>query len=220
VYPPLDLILGASDHEALLAQPREKQEAWYAASRLAIENFCGQSFAEEAATLTVEGRGSDRLPLPRRLATLTSVSGFESGDVALSSGHDELVTGSAVADDGGSYGWGHSWIDRLMLGHAGGAFRNGRAYAVEGVWGFTDAEMPTTDADSVLALAMRYDIEEQAESETSELAWTARVASRHGVGGLGEGPLNLQLGGPALPLASRSQALLEPLIWQPPAVVA
>jgi hypothetical protein len=210
VYPPVTLIVGASTVEALTEATAAQQQAYYEAARLAVDNFCNQSFdKEEGATITVAGGGTI-LALPRRLAVLTSLDGgLDPAAVALGPEHDQLtLTASAGA----------TWVERALAETA--ITRFPAQVAVTGTWGFTDAEMPEDDPDSILALALRFDMEEQAEADVNQIAQTARVAERLGLAQLGEGGMAVAFGGPALPLAARSQALLERHIWAPTAAVA
>lgn len=214
-YPTRADLVAASDVQALVDASAAAQDGWYAVAKRLVERFCNQRFDLEAGlTISVDGNGGRRVSLSRRLATFSDLSvtgsALDADNVALSADHDALVIGGVA---------GSTWAERALQ-DAPLVFPTGIGQIeVTGDWGWTDAEMPPT-ADSPVGIAMRLDMEDQALAASSGLAESIRAAARSGTPNVEQGPLSVEIDAPEELLSREAQAVLEPYIWQPPAVVA
>lgn len=214
-YPTRADLVAASAVDALTGADATAQDGFYAVAKRLVERFCNQRFdLEQNLTLSLDGNGGRRVSLPRRLATLDTLSvigsSLDAQGVALSADHDALTIGGV----GGST-WAERAIQDAPLRWPTGVGQ----IDVTGDWGWTDAEMPPT-ADSPVGIAMRLDMEDQALTASHGLAASLRAAARMGAPRIEEGPLTAEVDAPEELLSAEAQSVLEPYIWQPAAVVA
>lgn len=212
-YPSRADLVTASEVAELTGASNEKQDGWYAVAKRAVESFCGQRFDSEDTTLVEDGDGSRLLPLRRRLAVLTAISGEASsigvGDVEIVSPDHNALRIKASAAGGGN------WVERLMRDGVGVSFPLGRGtVSITGTWGWTDAELPA-DVDTAIGIALRLDMEDQALADDHGLASTVRAQARLGIREISQGPLSADIEPVDIPLSPEVQAVLEPYIWEP-----
>lgn len=210
-YPDRDTLVGASSIAALTGLTPEQQDSLRAMAIAAIENYTGQTFGlDEDLTVYVDGSGNRELPLPRRLATLTTLSGAGSSltasDVFLSEKHDLLT----VAPDPS-----FNWYEKAIRDDTPPLFATGpKSVAITGDWGWTDGELPPTDPNTRLALALRMDMEEQALAMENGLSETSRAFVKLRVARISEGPLDYGVDTSQIGLSPDVMMLLEPYVWR------
>lgn len=207
-YPTTAELVGASNVVELASLGAEQQDALRASAIEAIEAFCRQSFElDAAAELTVYGAGTDELRLDRRLATPTSVT--VDGQVLVTDDYTLSTTpnGSTlklVSPIGGS------WLTRVrrMPGDPGPLFADGATIIVAGEFGWTDAEWAAGDLDAV-AVAIRFDMEDQAQAEAHRLSATVRASRTLGLESVQQGNLSMALrpGEPGLSVRAQRKLL-------------
>lgn len=215
-YPTRDDLVGASSEDALTQLSSEEQDDLRLLAIAAVEDFCGQSFTEEDTTRVVDGSGGKTLPLDRRLAEVTTVtvsgSSIDASDLALNERHDELyVTAEASAGN---------WYTRALREDIPPLFTGGvSTVTIEGIWGWLDTELDPDDLTSVIAMAIRRDMEDQAIAKETPLAQTARSMSKVRSPNLAEGPLNFTMNQGLVALSSEVMQLLRSqggrYIWHP-----
>lgn len=210
-YPSRATLVGASSVDALTGLASAQQDTLRAMAIAAVEGYCGQRFdLEEDLTLVMDGSGKRELPLTRRLASLTSLTSIGSSltgsDVAINDRHDALY----VSPDAS-----FNWYEKAIRDDQPPLFASGiGAVSITGDWGFSDAELPATDATTRIAMAMRIDMEEQALAMVAGLSETSRAFVKLRVSNLSEGPMNYGVDQSALGLSPDVMMLLEPYVWK------
>lgn len=217
-YMPAAQLVAASDVAELGAASPEQQATWWAMAKRAIEGFCGQRFDADVGTRNIDGNDQRRLPLDKRLATLTGIAisapGFPTSldltDVALDDDHDAIhVIPDALT--------GGTWATRVLREGRRAVFPAGAGtVAVTGTWGWLDAELPPDDPDTPVNIAMRLEMEDLALAKSHGLAQTIRANTRLGLTGTADGRINADIKVPDIVLGVESQSLLEDYIWHPP----
>lgn len=218
-YPSTADLVAASSVAALTDLTTEQQDALRAAAIRGVEGFTRQSFTQEGTLASpvekvVDGSGTNRLWLPKRLASLEAVSvqgaALDAAGVELMANGWRLVIPEA--------GWASNYYERAM--HAinrldGARFTAGAgAVRVSGVWGWTDDEYE--DSLSAVTEAILADMEDSAQGDASELADTVAAARRLGLSALSQGDVSLELGGRVGVLSLRAQnALLDAQLQRP-----
>lgn len=218
-YPSRSQIVAASNVPELTGASTVQQDAWYAEAKRAVEAFCQQRFDSVDEELTFDGDGSRRLPLPKRLAVLDTLtisepltSSLSAADVYLTNDHDALV----VKPDAWSGG---TWATRVLREGRRPVFPQGYGTVkIDGTWGWATGEL-AADATSFIGVAMRLDMEDLAQAQEAGLAATVRGLVPAGVSSISEGPLSIQLSGgdgvPDVSLPAAAQSILADYIWQP-----
>lgn len=216
-YPAAAALQDASEVDALKQLSDADLDDVYSTAIASIEDFCGQKFTEVVATRIVDGGGGRTLALPQRLASITtlSVSGssLQASDVSFNERHSEL---SVLASAGGG-----NWVEQVLREDQRPLFTAGvGTVTIDGVWGWSDAELPAADLSTPIARALRLDMEDQALLRSGPLAETARTMSRSRSDLLIEGPLRLSISQSIIPLSAEVQSILSDFVWQPVARVA
>lgn len=210
MYPAATDLRDASSVPALADLDDPTVEGLRAVSIRAVESFCHQSFdSEDAVTRKIRASGGYRLPLPKRLHTLTDLEG---AGISLDSGDVFIVEGGAevAVDRGASMG---NWYTQAIR-DSPAQFDYGYV-DVTGGWGWSDAELPDTDLESFIAVALRLDMEAQAIAQTSTLLTRIVGNQRMGVSDVAEGPLRAFADPGAYPMTVEVQEILRPFVWQP-----
>lgn len=206
-YPSPAEVVAESSLDALTALAYEDQEALWLSAKLAIEEFCAQTFTFEEATEKVfDGRGGRTVYLPKRLEVLDSLevtgSGLDDTMVRISSNNDAL---HIRADAGLS-----NYYVRAMYEIQGSqplCFTYGTdTITVTGDWGWS--EFPQAVRDS-----LRLDMEDNALSDTNSLSQTLRAYRKLGLRDVSQGGLSASLGPPST-LSDRVMRLLDGYVWQ------
>ena len=216
-YPTRADLVAASDEAALTGANATAQDGWYAASKRAVESYCGQRFDFWDEARIVDGNGGQRLPLDVRLAELGTLTLYAPGggaldasDVVLTPDHDALVVKAENIGGG-------NWVERTLRDGLP-AFPTGfGTVTIDGTWGWLDTELDPSDVTTPIGVAMRLDMEDQALAKEHGLAATVRAQARMGVSTTSEGSLTAVQTSPEITLSPEVQTILEPLIWQPPA---
>jgi hypothetical protein len=213
MYPAIATLIAVSNESALIEADTDKQQAFYAAAKRAIEGYCGQRFDRWDAVRVLPGNGSRELPLPVRLAEIDSLEVAGGGsslavtDVALSSDKDVLYV-KPTADSG-------TWVTRVMRESRPPIFPMGHgAVTITGTWGWLDAEMPD-DPTTPVGIAMRLDMEDQAVAAKHGLAETVRANQRLGLSSLAEGRVQVTQRPADITLPIDAQLVLQDYIWNP-----
>lgn len=221
-YPTLDSLIAASTVAALTDAPLATQRALRSGAIAAVEVFARQSFVPEGATgapvtKLIDGSGSQTVYLPKRLATLVSVT---IDGASIQPGLDVEVHAEdtkAFLKMVGPLGVG-SWVTRVrrVPGDPGPLFRADRDnVAVAGVWGWTEDEWA---AGKLVAVeeAIRLDMEDQARADANPLAATVRSARALGLSEVSQGGLSASLRPGEAALSVRAKRRLVGLRWTVP----
>lgn len=184
-------LTGASDSDVLSLRT---------AAIAAVEEFTGQSFDSEEATLSVPVGGSVAF-LPRRLARLDTIAGaggLSASDVALDGRGDRIV----LRD----WRWTSNAYERALREVSGELSPElGRALSITGLWGWEDC--PDAVAD-----AIRCDMEDQARADANDLSPTVAAMRALGVRDVSQGNLRLNIGEASM-LSPRAVRLLTGYVW-------
>lgn len=216
-YPAAADLKDASEVDALKALSDPDLDDVYAVAVRSVEEFCGQKFIQTVETRLLDGAGGRTVALPERLASLTSLSvsgsSLAATDVALNERHSELAV---LAGAGGG-----NWVEQTLREDQLPRFTAGvGTISIDGVWGWSDAELPANDLTNNIARAIRMDMEDQALLRSGPLAETARTMARSRSNLLIEGPLRVSIDQTIIPLSPEVQTLLSDYVWQPVARVA
>lgn len=211
-YPSRAALVAASTNDSLLALTPDQQDALRTAAITAVEAYAGQSFVPEGSeaepvSKSVDGSGSGELQLPARLEVLTglSVAGSSLGfdDVEVSEDGTQLYVPTDSIPG--------TWVTRTLRGNVAPTFRTGiRSVTITGVWGWEECP-------AAVATAIRYDMEDNAEAQSNNLAGTVAAWERLGIGSVSQGPVSLTIDGRRDLLSIRAQQVLDgaDLVWQP-----
>lgn len=215
-YPVAGDLVDASDLDALKNLSDKDKDDVYALAIKSVEEFCGQKFVERVATRVLDGGGGRTIALDERLATLTTLtvsgSSLQTADVGLNDDHSELAV-LASAGTG-------NWVEQVLREDQRPFFTAGPGtVTIEGVWGWTDVELPPDDLTNPIARAIRLDMEDQALLRTGPLSEAARTMAKMRASTLDEGPLSLTTSQSIIPLSTEVQTLLADYVWQPVARV-
>jgi hypothetical protein len=232
-YPTTAELIAASSVVELTGLETPQQDDLRASAIESIESFCHQAFTAEGTDgdpvdRSFDGTASDVLYLPRRLASLATVtldgtaifpgvSPVWGWTVEPSREGDRLAF---VMPSGSS-----SWLVRVRMnpGDPRPTFLGGRDnVVVSGVWGWTEAEWTAGELDAV-GVALRYAMEDEAQADANPLASTIRSARALGVGSIQQGGLSATISGEP-GLSTRAQRKLlgvaptsgSKLRWAPP----
>lgn len=209
-YPTTAELVAASANDQLKALDAAQQDALRSVAITSVEGYTGQSFdvegSEEApVTRLVAGTGSRELFLPQRLEQLVSISVpsgvITTSDVVVDADEHNRVF---IARTGSS-----TWVERALRDSAELTFPRGAdQVTIAGVWGW--AECP----DAVVT-ALRFDMEDAASAESSELAPSLRAWRKLGMGSMAQGPLSVQLADRPLVLSPRAADTLDTagMVW-------
>jgi hypothetical protein len=209
-YPTLDAVLADTEVPELTGASGPSQEALYLAAIQAIEEFTGQSFADEDTTLDVDAAGGRVIFLPRRLETLLSIDGsVPPTDIALSPAGDRLTVPHRRA-------WGYYEKTMRELSHeTDPGFARG-SVAITGTWGWTVAP-------PAVAMALRLDMEDNARADANDLSGTVAGLRAMGLRSISQGNLSLAWGGSgdasgggAAVVTPRAARLLTGFVWYGP----
>lgn len=199
--------------EALDALDTEQLEALRTQAIIAVETHCAQSFeTAETLTLTLDGDGSKRLRLPRRLADLDELSVTGTTLAA-----DQVV----IADDRGSltitpvdtsnaYLRAMASMDEDMAEHRRRFHAGEGNIAITGLWGWPDEDFPAS-----VGVALRMDMEENALADGSSLAGTIHAFRRMGLRSVRQGNLAADIGPGQSGLSPRAQRMVADFVWLP-----
>lgn len=203
-YPTTAELVAASSVSELTSLDATQQDSLRVASIAAVEEFCGQSFEAEVKTLTLDGQGSNALYLPERLAVLN--------DLALrgySLGADSFVLSSRRDRISLSLTGGLGYYEQAMAEVSREKFPVGiGTVSITGTWGWLDAEFP-----AVVAVALRYDMEDTARADANGLAPTIYAFRKLGLRTISQGNLNADMQG-STGLTPRVTDILAPYVWQ------
>lgn len=195
----------------------DQQDALRASAITAVESYCRQRFLPDGSSgdpvrRRLDGTGTNTLYLPVRLSELISLSVLEGAgsvgadDVSLSDDRTRLTVGGTT--------FGSSWAERAIAdaeGHREPVFPAGvDNIAVEGVWGWTDAEY-TADLAAVTT-ALRFDMEDKALAGANHMSDTVRSARALGVNSISQGRLSLNLAAIEPDLSVRAQRAVADLV--------
>lgn len=216
-YPAAAALQDASEVDALRQLSDADLADVYQLAIKSVERFCGQKFIAEAGVRTFDGGGGRTLALPQRLATLTTLtvsgSSLLASDVALNERHSELAVLSTAT--------GGNWVEQVLREDQRPLFTAGvGTITIDGIWGWSDAELPANDLSTPIAQAVRMDMEDQALLRSGPLAETTRTMAKARTDLVIEGPLRLSMKESIVPLSSEVQTLLDDFVWQPVARVA
>ena len=195
-------LVAASSLPELAALSAARREALRQEAIHAIEDFAGQSFTQEGTvaapvTKAVDGSGSDVLWLPKRLASLVSVT--IAGIVVANA--TRLSDGFRLARPE----WiGNYYTRALEMDHSGGFPRGQGNIAVSGVWGWLGSEFP-----AAVNTALLYQMEDMARAESSLLGATAAGFRTAGITNVAQGGLSASVG-PSEPVSARVARILRP----------
>lgn len=206
-YPSAADLVAESNVAALTGLTVDEQEAIYAASVAAVEEFTGQSFAADpGATRLINGQGGTRLYLPKRLETITALdvsgSALEVGDVEITEDGSALtVKPSALS--GGNY---YVQAMRALDDNLPVRFTTGEVNVrVTGDWGWSVFPQP-------VRIALRKDMEDTALADSMALNESIRAYRKLGLRDISQGNLRAAVGG-APGLGDEVMRLLTPFIW-------
>lgn len=216
-------LAAASEVTELSGATVDEIQGWWTAAKAAVEAFCQQRFDYTDETRILDGNSQRRLPLDKRLATLTgiainapgAVSSLDLTDVALEQGDDPKDGHDAIivrpdASTGGT------WATRVLREGVPPIFPAGvGTVEVTGRWGWEDAEMPP-DLTAPVSVAMLREMEDLALAKTHGLASSIRAATRLGLRSTADGRINAEIAVPDIVLSVEGQSLLEDYIWHPP----
>jgi hypothetical protein len=217
-YPDLQTLYDASPSEELHSWDiteigDEPILAAFRSSAIAtIEAFAGQRFAEELATTrNISGADEEKLYLPKRLASLTSLSiansAIDETNVAIGSS-SEIPEGmnDYLYIEPSSLG---SWVTRALTDDRRRVFAAGvNNLAVTGTWGWPEADFP-----DAIAQALRFDMEDQAAAARHGLGGSIAALRTLGASGSSQGPLSVTISRSAPILSDRAMALVESYVW-------
>jgi hypothetical protein len=208
-YPPVEDVVAGSTVDALTSLPIEEKQALYESSRLAVEEFCRQTFNYDPGTIrNLDGTGTKALYLPVRLDVLTSMvaggSGLEVGDVEISESHDRLLVRSSAFETNYYTQAIRDFEGNLPLAFPYGAGNN----SVGGDWGW--GEVP----EAVLR-AIRRDMEDTALADQNALSHSIRAFRKLGLRDVSQGNLRADIAG-AWGLSPEVMLLLVPYVWEGP----
>lgn len=206
-YPPLVDIVSASGVEALTTLTVSEAQVLYDSSRIAVEEFCGQSFDyEEGVTYQLDGNGEVALYLPKRLDHMTALvvtgAGLEIGDVTLSPERDRLTVRPVGLYQNYYTQALRELDDNLPLRFAYGVGN----VAILGDWGWNVVPTPVFEA-------IRLDMEDTALADANALSQTLRAYRKLGIRDLSQGNLRATVGG-SWGLSPEVMSLLRPYVWQ------
>lgn len=222
-YPTVEDLVAGSTSAELAALTPTQQAALRVAAIAAVEAHTGQVFTPEGTEgvpleVRVDGNGSTRLWLPRRLSQLVSLS---------SSGSALDVDGAVVTDNGKRLVVG---ADVAPTGYYAEAIARANGYTdwrfplgagnvvIGGVWGWTDDEY---DAQlGAVTEAIRLDMEAQAAARAHKLAPTVEAARALGLQSVNQGGVSLNLRPRAGGLPAAARRLLRPFLWRARPVAA
>jgi hypothetical protein len=209
-YPTRAELVAASANDQLKALDNAQQDALREMAIISVEGYCGQSFAVEGTaeapvTRLVAGTGSRELFLPRRLEQLVSIS-IPSG----------VITASDVAIDAGEHNriflertGSSTWAERALREAGELVFPRGAdQVTIAGVWGWPDCP-------PAVVQALRFDMEDAASAESSELAPSLRAWRKLGMDSMAQGALSVQLADRPLVLSPRAADTLDTagMVW-------
>jgi hypothetical protein len=216
-YPTTAELVAASNVDALTSLDPDVQDGYRASAITSVEDFCRQTFEAEGTELdpvirVVDGNGEDTIYLPKRLATLATVAIageiVAEGDVALSESGEVLTLADPVSQG--------SWVTRVRRTSIddGPAFTAGRQnVAVAGVWGWTDDEWTAGRLEPV-ATAIRFDMEDQAQADASQIADTVRSYRALGLSTISQGGLSASIKTSEPVISIRAQRQLARFRWR------
>lgn len=214
-YPTATAIVAASSGDAraaLDALDTAQLASLRDSAIVAVEEYARQSFAgASTATKVLDGHGTDRLDLPEHLEALTAASVD-----GVSLGIDEFAL-----DEAGSFltilarGGGNAYT-RLMgtldpdWDPARRGFTLGRGtVSLTGTWGWTTC--PTN-----VALALRFDMEDNALADSHALAASIHAYRALGLRDIRQGNLSATVQDTP-GISARVARMLRPYVWQPAA---
>lgn len=212
-YPDVDTLVDGSSVTELSDLSDDERDEVRTMAILAVESFCNQSFDEEIATeRTVDGSGSRRLILPKRLSSLDTLTVYGGSlvatEVALTEKRDQLIV-SPDAFPG-------NWYSQAIRDDRKPVFPLGsNTVTIEGTWGWADDEFPNP-----VAIAIRKDMEEQAYALTNPISTTTRAFTKLGMTSISEGPLDVRLDRQHIGMSRQVAMLLEPYVWHPTPALA
>lgn len=204
-YPPLEDIVALSPQ--LEALTPEQQQALYDASILAIETYCGQSFADAVdEAIEVQTVRDDTLYLPKRLIVIESI-------VPL--GGDPLeIAAIAITHDGARLVWkrnvvGVGYYEQALQEVSGysypTAFSEGWA-TITGTWGWVDCPVPVAQALAADMIGATY-------TASNDLTATVGYMRSMGIERISQGNLDLALA-PMPTMSPTVAALLENFVFR------
>jgi hypothetical protein len=206
-YPTCAELVGESLVAALTSLSVPQQEALYAQSILAIEEYCGQRFDfQPATTYILDGTGSDVLYLPKRLESMTALvvegSTLAAGDVLLQEPFDRLVVkpNSSV-----SMNYYEQALRAFEHGLSNSFVHDSENVTVSGDWGWSVFPAP-------VRTAIRKDMEDTALADSNLLNQTIRAYRKFGMRDISQGNLRASFGF-APGLGDDVVNLLIPYVW-------
>jgi hypothetical protein len=215
-YPSTAELVSGSTVTELTGLTTEQKDALRTEAITAVEFYCRQSFTaegteEDPVTLLVDGGGGRELWLPRRLATIDSLSvstgAFGADDVTLNASHDRLHLGDAAGPS--------TWATRAIVAAMGttrSVFPAGAGTVeVTGVWGWAEDEYP-----GEITTALRFHMEDRALADAHALADSVRSARGLGLSGLSQGSLTADLSRGEPLISTRVRRLLQRHRWSGP----
>lgn len=204
-YPSTADLVADSEVTELTSLSAVEQDALREMAIQAVERFCGQSFTLYEGSLTVDGSGARELFAPRRIETLTDLevkgTSIDLTDVLVSPEGDRLhfeqyATSYAVA------AMREHWHDTRT-------FRAGSGTVIlTGTFGWSVVPQ-------AVVLAIRIEMEDQAQADANKLAGTVAAFRRLGLRNIAQGNLRADIGNPS-DLSPRSAKLLAKYVWTGP----
>lgn len=221
-YPTTAELIAASTVAALTDLTGAQQDQKAASAIDSIETFCHQTFTQEGTdaapvTRTIDGSGSDRLYLPKRLATLAAATidglAMNTGlDLEVHNAESKAYVKLVSPLDAGS------WVTRVRRspGDPGPTFRSDQDnVTITGVWGWLDTEWAAGALQAVFD-AILFDMEDQSLAESNQLAETVRSARALGVRSISQGGLSATIDPSEPGISTRVKRKLIPYVWQVP----
>jgi hypothetical protein len=202
-YPTTEELVAASSVDELAALTVEQQDALRDSAIIAVEEFCGQVFEAFDGTITVDGRRSRVLYLPRRLEEMEAItvagSALATTDVLLTPDGDKLVMNTSPGN----------YYERTLRELSGeslyGFDADVQGIAITGTWGWDEPPAGVVEA-------IRVDMEETAVADSNALSPTIAAYRKLGLRSISQGNLRAEIGeeGSVSPRVAR---LLTPHVW-------
>lgn len=204
-YPSAAELVSRSDVDDLVEATDEEQDAWYMAAKQSVEDFCNQRFDLRTATLIVGAQGGRTLYLPERIESVTAVdmphSGLVLSDLLINDDHDALIVREDV---------GRNYYEAILTEGTRLSFpKQGQDVTVTGSWGWP----AVPDA---VALAIQYDMEDQARADSSQLSGGFASLRAMGATEIAQAGMRVKFGAARPIVSERVERILSPrYVWQP-----